>query len=119
MPAQIVLVHDVGMFTDEAAAVLRTAGYAVAIFTDPMQALDALEKAETVEVLITRVRFPDGKSNGISLALVARNSRPGIRVVFTGEPEMARYADGIGVFLPAPVQLTALVETVGRLLEQC
>ena len=54
-----------------------------------MAALDALENAQRVEVLITRVRFPPGKPNGIALALMARHKRPGIKVLFTARPEFA------------------------------
>jgi hypothetical protein len=50
------------------------------------------------------------------LALMARNRRPGIRVVFTARAEMKPHADGIGEFLPAPVAIPDLVAVVRRLL---
>jgi hypothetical protein len=46
------------------ATALRNAGYELASFIDPRLALDALDAARTVELLITRVIFPAGKPNG-------------------------------------------------------
>jgi DNA-binding NtrC family response regulator len=116
MPAQIVLVHDVEDFATEAATGLRKLGYEVAVFTDPNAALDALEAAETVELLITRVNFPAGKPNGVSLALMTRARRPNIRVVFAAVAETEPYTEGIGEFLAMPVHIPDLVATVLRLL---
>jgi hypothetical protein len=70
-----------------------------------------------VEVLITRVRFPPKKPNGIALALMARHKRPGIKVLFTARPEFAQHAEGVGEFMSVPIDLTELVAAVGRLLQ--
>jgi DNA-binding NtrC family response regulator len=115
-PALVVVVHDEPKFSKQTVEALRLAGYEVAAFIDPMAALDALENAQRVEVLITRVRFPLGKPNGIALALMARHKRPGIKVLFTARPEFARHAEGVGEFMPVPIDLTELVAAVGRLL---
>jgi DNA-binding NtrC family response regulator len=115
MPAQIVLVHDTERFAVEAAAALREAGYKVAVFTDSIEALDALDTAQTVEVLITRVNYPPGKPNGVALALMARNKRPNISVVFTARADMRRHTEGIGEFLAAPIRIPDLVAMVRRL----
>jgi DNA-binding response OmpR family regulator len=72
MPAQIVLVHEDTEFSDAVSGALRDAGYVVAVFPDPLVALDAMETAERVELLITHVQFPAGRSNGAALALMAR-----------------------------------------------
>jgi CheY-like chemotaxis protein len=95
MPAQIVLVHDVEDFATETATGLRNVGYEVAVFTDPNAALDALEAAETVELLITRVNFPAGKPNGVSLALMTRTRRPNIRVIFAAVAETEHTQRGL------------------------
>jgi DNA-binding NtrC family response regulator len=116
VPALVVVVHDEPKFSKQTVEALRLAGYEVAAFIDPMAALDALENAQRVEVLITRVRFPLGKPNGIALALMARHKRPGIKVLFTARPEFARHAEGVGEFMPVPIDLTELVAAVGRLL---
>ena len=41
-----------------------------------MTALSALENADRADVLITRLTFPPGNPNGVSLALMARAKRP-------------------------------------------
>jgi DNA-binding NtrC family response regulator len=101
MPAQIVLVHNKAGLANEAASALRQARYEVAVFTDPVKALDALEGAKTVEVLITRVNFPPGKPNGVSLALMTRYRRPDVRVIFVARPEMEGYTKDVGELVPA------------------
>ena len=117
MPARVVVVHDEPKFSKQTVDALRLVGYEVAAFTDPMAALDALENAQRVEVLITRVRFPPRKPNGIALALMARHKRPGIKVLFTARPEFAEHAEGVGEFMPMPVSPQELVASVGRLLQ--
>jgi PleD family two-component response regulator len=51
------VVHDEPKSSKQTVEALRLVRYEVAAFIDPMAALDALENAQRVEVLITRVRF--------------------------------------------------------------
>jgi DNA-binding NtrC family response regulator len=118
MPARVVVVHDDPTFADPLAALLG-AGQDVALFTDPMAALDALDTARTIEVLVTRVLFAPGQPNGIALARMARIKRPGIRVLFVALPEFARDAADLGTFMAYPVSVADVAETVGRLLAEC
>jgi two-component SAPR family response regulator len=117
MPAAIVLVHDDAEFVEQVVTALRSTGREVAVFSDPMAALDALTEAETVELLITRINFPPGKPHGISLALVARGKRPNIKVLFTARPEFADHVEDIGEFLPVPVKTAKLLAAVERLVQ--
>ena len=117
MPARIVIVHDEPDFADSLTTALRSAGHDVATFTDPTAGLDALDEAHRVEVLITRVAFPPGKPNGVSLARMARYKRPGIRVVFAALPELEKHTDGLGEFMPMPVGVPDAMQAVIRLLE--
>jgi len=87
VPGHVILVHDDPRFIEEAAAALRTAGYDVATFIEPMEALNALEAAQRFEILITRVRFAPGKPNGVSLAQMAQAKQSTIKVLFTVAPE--------------------------------
>jgi DNA-binding NtrC family response regulator len=114
MPAQIVIVHDQPDFAEEMAAALRLAGHEVAAFHDPMIALDALDAARKIEVLISRIGFAEGKPNGLALARMARAKRPGIRVVFTANPEFEAHAAGLGTFLASPVNVADVVAAVER-----
>jgi DNA-binding NtrC family response regulator len=118
MPGQIVLVHNILGFANEAAAALRDAGYEVAVFTDPMQALAALDAAKAARLLITRVNYPSGKPHGVALALMARNRCPDIRVVFTARADMEPHTQGIGQLLSMPVSIADLVAVVAHLLPQ-
>ena len=64
MPARVVVVHDEPEFAGKVATALRCAGHDVAVFADPMVALDALDAAANIEVLVTRIKFAPGKPNG-------------------------------------------------------
>jgi two-component system, OmpR family, response regulator len=117
MPARVVLVHDEPGFVDELATALRSAGHRVATFPDPLAAWGALEAAQLTEVLVTRVEFQAGKSNGIALARMARMKRPDICILFTALPEYVADTKGVGVFMPLPVSVPEVVATVERLLK--
>jgi DNA-binding NtrC family response regulator len=117
MPARVVVVHDEPEFVDEMATALRSADHPVDTFSNPLAAWDALEGARQTEVLITRVQFQPGRSNGIALAWMARANRPAIRVPFTALLQYASDADGLGTFMPMPVHVPGVAETVTRLLK--
>jgi hypothetical protein len=99
MPARIVVVHDDPVFTDSLAEKL---GPDVAWFTDPIKALTALESAKSIAFLITRLQFSDRQPVGLSLARLARVTRPDVRIVFTGDPEFRHHSWGLGEFIPEP-----------------
>jgi ActR/RegA family two-component response regulator len=103
MPARIVIVHDDPAFID---ALARKLGPDVAWFAEPLAALAALKSANTIRFLITRLSFADRQPVGLSLARLAREARPDVRVVFTGMPEHREYARGLGEFIPEPADAT-------------
>jgi DNA-binding response OmpR family regulator len=109
----ILLVHSDPNFVKDAASALQRAGHNVTTFYDSMEGLTALE-ATRFDILITRVRFPPGRPNGISLAHMARLRRPGIKVVFTLAPENAEYAAELGEYVVAPIDIAELVATVSN-----
>ena len=82
MPARIVIAHDDTEFVDNTVTALRAAGYDVLAFADSMSALAALEVSKRVEVLITRVLFPQGTPNGVALGRMTRLKRPEVKVLF-------------------------------------
>jgi DNA-binding NtrC family response regulator len=118
MPAQVVLVHDDKSFLEEVAAAFAARGYDIAAFERAITAVSALEAAERADVLMTRLTFPPGNPNGVSLARIARLRRPGIKVFFTGPAQLREYTEGLGEFLPNPISVSELVETVARLLAE-
>ena len=81
-----------------------------------LKALDAIEASSRVRVLVTRVAFSAGKLNGVALSRKVRMKRPGTKVVFVARAENAPHAEGLGVFLPGPLNPDLLVATVSRLL---
>jgi len=117
MPARIVVVHDDPAYVDELARLLRRDGHDVATFPDPLAAWDALEAAKRTEVLVTRVEFAPGRSNGLALARMARSKRRQIRVLITALPEHALDAGELGTFLPLPVDGAGVAQVVTSLLE--
>lgn len=123
MPARVVVVYDDREFVEQLATAIGVAGYDVAVFIDPMDALNALDTRDafdtwrTLEVLVTRVRFAPGKLNGVALSRMARSKRPGIRVLFAALPEFAEYVEGLGKFMPLPVSVPDIVDAVRSLVE--
>jgi DNA-binding NtrC family response regulator len=108
--------HNEQKTRDRAVTALRAASLEVIGFDDPMAALDAMEADSHVRVLVTRVDFGSGKLDGVALARMVRFKRPGTRVVFIARAEYKPPAEGLGVFLPMPLNPDILVATVGRLL---
>jgi DNA-binding response OmpR family regulator len=107
IPAKVAMVHDDSEFIQRVTETLRFAGHEAARFLDPKAALDALDSAQHIDVLVTRARFPTGKLNGITLAQNARVNRPGIRLLFTARPEFEEHAAGLGEFMAAPSLLSS------------
>lgn len=117
MPASVALVHDDPSFVASALTALEGAGVSVAAFSDPMVAINEIERAQSFDTLITRVTFPAGKPNGVSLALVLRNRCPKLNVIFVARSENEPHTDDIGTFIPHPVDLQKLVDAVRRCID--
>jgi DNA-binding response OmpR family regulator len=115
MAPRLLVVHDEVEFVDAVVTSLKVAGHQVTAFPDPLAAWDAIEE---INVLITRVQFPPGKSNGLALARKARVNRPPTCILFVALPEFQKDVDDLGVFLPMPVNVADVVETVECLLNQ-
>jgi DNA-binding NtrC family response regulator len=114
LSANIAIVHDEPAFLDRATAALRRAGFNVAPFADPIEALKRIEAAQDVDGLVTRVTFPEGKPHGVSLALMLRTKRRGLKVVFVGRAHRIEHTGRIGELVPHPVDLERLVQAVER-----
>ena len=112
MPARIVVLLNEHEIAEEAASALRHKGQDALALVDPMTALEALEGAERIEVLVTCLDFAPGKPNGIALGRMARLRRPGIRVLFVGPADLEEFAEGLGTFMASPVTGRQLVEGV-------
>jgi DNA-binding NtrC family response regulator len=118
MPGRIVVAHDEPRFRQRLAGWLMAAGHEVQVCAASMDALDILERPGRIDVLITRVAFPAGQPNGISLARMARLKRSGIEVIFAGRAENGRHTDGLGAFLATPLSEVDLLTAVDTALER-
>jgi hypothetical protein len=110
MPARIVVALNEPGFADEAEAMLRGQGYDAKALPDSMAALEALEGAYLIELLVTCPNFPDRKPNGVALARMARTKRPGIKVLFVGPPELEHFTEGLGAYRHSPIGVAEVVE---------
>jgi hypothetical protein len=117
IPARIAIVLNEPEVAEEAASALRAQGQDALALVDPMTALEALEGAERIEVLVTCLDFAPGKPNGIALGCMARLKRPGIRILFVGPADLEKFAEGLGTFLASPVTVPQVVEGVLRALD--
>ena len=87
MPAEVVVVLSDPSFAQ------NVVDFLLKLDIDAMQidtsgaALDVLEGATRIELLVTSVDFGVDQPNGVALARLARVKRPGIKVLFIGEPE--------------------------------
>jgi DNA-binding NtrC family response regulator len=111
-----VVIHDEQETREVAVSALRAAGFEAIGFEDPMAALDAFDADCRILVVVTRVVFPPGKPNGVAIARMVRNQRPSTAVVFVARCENAKHTEGLGAFVPMPLEPRVLVETVKRLL---
>ena len=111
MPASIVVVHDDLQFREFVVTALLEAGYDTKAFTGSMAVIEALEAAQRIELLITRVRFPEGTPHGVSLASMALTKKRGVQVLFVAQEENREYTEGLGEFLSVPVTGPELVAT--------
>jgi DNA-binding NtrC family response regulator len=96
---------------------LSRAVYNVASFADTSCALTAVESAERLDMLITRVTFPEGMPHGVSLALMARRKHPDLKVLFLARQEMVKHTVGVGDVLQTPVLATDVVAKVREMLD--
>ena len=113
---RVVVVHDDASFLGDLVNALNRAGYDVAAFAETPAALAAIETDERVEMLITRIIFPQGMPHGVSLALTARLKRRNIKVLFLARPDMVEHAEGVGDVLVMPVLAEDVVAKVREML---
>lgn len=116
MPAQVVVVLDNAETAALLARTLRANGHGVQPFSDPMLALDALERAQHVELLITCLRFAPGRPTGRSIALMTRYKRPDIKLILLCHAEEEEFAADLGRCLGLPVDVPKVAAAAEQLL---
>ena len=118
MPAHIAIVHDDPDFLDRIEAALSGAGDDVRTYCTALAAINAFDETDPIDVLITRMRFPPGESNGLSLALIARRQNPHIKIVFIAAAEFAEDVADLGTLLPTTVDIPEILDTIDSLLSR-
>ena len=116
MPAPVLVVHDETGTRELALEALRAAGLHAVGFSDPMEALAAIEADSRVRVLVTRINFGTRTLNGLALARMLLAKRRGVKTVFIARAEYEQFAADVGEFLSPPLNPHHLVDVVGRLL---
>jgi DNA-binding NtrC family response regulator len=114
--ANILFVHDDDHFIARAVAALQSAGNTVTTSSAVLEAIDQLDATPPPDVLVTRIRFGPGRSNGLALARMARYKHPRIKIIFTALRDFEQEAAGLGTFLAAPVSIPDLVTAVHEAL---
>jgi CheY-like chemotaxis protein len=117
-PPRILVVDDDLVFGDATARVLRTAGFEVFLAPDHRLALEELESAHPIDVMVTDVVMPE-RVNGIALSRMAQMRRPGLKILYlTGYDIPGVEDEANGPVLRKPIDEGALVAEVRRVLAQ-
>jgi DNA-binding NtrC family response regulator len=115
--ANLIIAYDEPTFAIPLEIGLRRAGHTVSVFSEPLEALNALETTRDVGMLITRVRFSPGQPHGIALARMARLKHARIQILFVARAEFAEEAKDLGEFIPMPANVVEVVKAVERMMK--
>jgi hypothetical protein len=117
IPSQIVVAFEEAEFAGKVADALRNTDRTATAFHDSMRALDALEAAVKLEVLVTGTEFGPGRVNGIALARMARLKKPDVKVLFIGKSDHKPHTEGLGEFMALPVAVEDVVRRIEQVLQ--
>jgi CheY-like chemotaxis protein len=120
---RILFVEDEPLIRMIVAQELSAAGFEVHAVASGEEAAEIIRSAAAeFSLLVTDIQMP-GRLDGIEVARLMRNQRPGAPVVYTtGRPDMLAMAGPLGqheVLLPKPFAPPDLVRVVRRLFPEC
>ena len=112
----VLLVEDEPDVLDVAAQLFRSIGYEVATATNGVEAMSILERRTDIDLLFTDVVMPKGMS-GIELARLARELRPGLKVIVASGYPIPALRERYGrienlAFVNKPYRLAELVKGI-------
>jgi len=112
----VLIVEDEPDVLDVAAQLFRSIGYEVATATNGVEAMSILERRTDIDLLFTDVVMPKGMS-GIELARLARELRPGLKVIVASGYPIPALRERYGrienlAFVNKPYRLAELVKGI-------
>jgi PAS domain S-box-containing protein len=114
----ILMVEDDDQVALVVQAMIEDLGYRVTRVGDALQALDLLDRGETFDLVFSDVVMP-GELNGLQLAAVIRERRPGMQIVLTtGYAGVAESWTADYQVVPKPYTMAALDEAFRTALSQ-
>jgi CheY-like chemotaxis protein len=112
----ILVFEDDAVAAEAYGAVLRGAGFEVSVASHFQPALQVLESAKPVDLLLADIVVPSGV-NGVALSRMARLRRRDIKVIYlTGFDIPGVEQEALGPILRKPVSNDALIDEVNRVL---
>ncbi len=91
----VLLVDDKPRFLKEAEEAFTAAGFEVVTSSTSLEAIYQLGGMETIDLLVTRARMPQGNPSGFGLGWIARFGRPRLRILL--------HTDSPGCLTPSEV----------------
>jgi CheY-like chemotaxis protein len=116
LPGRVLLVDDDQVLAEAFAQVLRGAGYQVQLAPDYRLALEVLESAAPVDLLVCDIVMPD-RVNGLALGRMARLRRPELKIIYiTGHNIPGIENEALGPVLRKPIDNDLLIAEIERVL---
>jgi len=113
----VLLVEDELFIREDAAAIIRSAGFDVMEAANADEAIKILESNLNVAIVFTDVQMP-GSMDGLKLAAAVRGRWPPIKIVATSglvDIQAHHLPDG-GKFLPKPYRPTDVVDILREVM---
>ena len=119
MPDRILVIEDDEPTRYAYERALSRAGYRTQGYTSYFEAAEDIDKGAGA-LLVVDIQLPPRTPNGLSVARMARQHRPGLPIIFvTGYHELAEQTDPeMGSVMLKPVDLDLLISTVGEWLKR-
>jgi two-component system, NtrC family, nitrogen regulation response regulator GlnG len=112
LPDRILVIEDDDATRYAYERAFARAGYRTQGYANYFEAAEEIDKGAGA-LLVVDLRLPPRTPNGLAIARMARQHRPGLPIIFvTGNPELAEQTDPeMGPVLLKPVDLDVLVSS--------
>ena len=113
--AVVLIVEDDDAWRTALECELRRRGHSAIGFSDYMGVLELLETPIGVDTMLCDLRLPPGTPNGLSLSLMARRRRPGLRIVLmTAMPDPPHgLANDFGALVSKTPDMHGIMDAAG------